>query len=210
MNIEALLIINPDNPSGNLLSKAEVRTLLMWSWKRDIRLIVDESFLDFAHGGGEISLLDNQILADNPHLAVIKSISASYGVLGLRLGMTATSDADLINRIRKDVSMRNINSFAEFYMQIYGKYERDYRKACLDFIAEREHFFRVLQDIDFLRVIPSEANYFLCEVTGRFASHDLTDMLLKSHNILIKDCGGRKGISRRELYQDSCEGESGQ
>ena len=75
------------------------------------------------------------MLADNPHLVVIKSISKSYGVPGLRLGMAATSDMELINKMRKDVSIWNINSFAEFYMQIYGKYEKDYQKACRDFIA---------------------------------------------------------------------------
>ena len=56
------------------------------------------------------------------------------------------------------------------------------------------NFFRTLQDIDFLRVIPSEANYFLCEVIGNFTSHDLTDILLKEHNILIKDCGTKKAF----------------
>ena len=193
-DLEALLIINPDNPSGNLLSKDEVMVLLEWSRERGIRLIIDESFLDFARSGENISLLNNPMLADNPHLVVIKSISKSYGVPGLRLGMAATSDMELINKMRKDVAIWNINSFAEFYMQIYGKYEKDYQKACRDFIAEREHFFRTLQDIDFLRVIPSEANYFLCEVIGRFTSHDLTDILLKEHNILIKDCGTKKAF----------------
>lgn len=193
-DLEALLIINPDNPSGNLLSKDEVMVLLEWSRERGIRLIIDESFLDFARSGENISLLNNPMLADNPHLVVIKSISKSYGVPGLRLGMAATSDMELINKMRKDVSIWNINSFAEFYMQIYGKYEKDYQKACRDFIVEREHFFRTLQDIDFLRVIPSEANYFLCEVIGRFTSHDLTDILLKEHNILIKDCGTKKAF----------------
>lgn len=143
-DLEALLIINPDNPSGNLLSKDEVMVLLEWSRERGIRLIIDESFLDFARSGENISLLNNPMLADNPHLVVIKSISKSYGVPGLRLGMAATSDMELINKMRKDVSIWNINSFAEFYMQIYGKYEKDYQKACRDFIAEREHFFRTL------------------------------------------------------------------
>lgn len=122
--MEALLIINPDNPSGNLLSKDEVMVLLEWSRERGIRLIIDESFLDFARSGENISLLNNPMLADNPHLVVIKSISKSYGVPGLRLGMAATSDMELINKMRKDVAIWNINSFAEFYMQIYGKYEK--------------------------------------------------------------------------------------
>ena len=95
---------------------------------------------------------------------MIKSISKSYGVPGLRLGVLATSDASLVQIIRKDVAIWNINSFAEYYMQIFGKYEKDYLEACQKFIAERERFYMELQKIPFLRVIPSQANYFLCEI----------------------------------------------
>lgn len=66
----------------------------------------------------------------------MKSISKSYGVPGLRLGAFATSDIATIESMKKDIAIWNINSFAEFYMQIYGKYEKDYLKACKKFIDE--------------------------------------------------------------------------
>ena len=65
--IKQLLIINPDNPSGNLLSKAELMSLLEWSKSKEIKLVVDESFLDFAQSGNSISLLDEDLLNLNPH-----------------------------------------------------------------------------------------------------------------------------------------------
>ena len=78
--IEQLLIINPDNPSGNLLSKNEIFALVEWSERKGIRLIIDESFLDFANPENKLSLLDKELLNKYPHLIVIKSISKSYGV----------------------------------------------------------------------------------------------------------------------------------
>lgn len=63
-------------------------------------------------------------------MAVVKSISKSYGVPGLRLGVLASADKKLIAWIKKDVSIWNINSIAEFYMQIFGKYEQSYVRAC--------------------------------------------------------------------------------
>lgn len=179
--------------------------LLAWSKKRGIHLIVDESFLDFACDGEQITLLDNRTLANNPHLVIVKSISKSYGVPGLRLGMIACSDADLVNNVRKDVAIWNINSFAEFYLQIYGKYEKDYKKACQAFMSEREHFFQSLQAVDYLRVIPSAANYFLCEVTGCLSSHELTDRLLE-HDILIKDCGAKQAFQGRNYVRIAVKG----
>ena len=151
--IEQLLIINPDNPSGNLLSKNEIFALVEWSERKGIRLIIDESFLDFANPENKLSLLDKELLNKYPHLIVIKSISKSYGVPGLRLGFLASGNKDLIKALKKDISIWNINSFAEFYMQIFVKYSDDYDKACHKFLNERERFFQNLQAVSYLRAV---------------------------------------------------------
>ena len=130
----------------------------------------------------------------------MKSISKSYGVPGLRLGVLASSDESLIGRMKKDVAIWNINSFGEYYMQIYGKYENDYAASCDMFRREREIFFAELAEIPYMRVIPSQANYFLCEVTDRFTSSQLTLRLLADFNILIKDCSNKKGFVDGRQY----------
>ncbi len=193
--ISSLLLINPDNPSGNYIPFNQLLRLIDWTGKQGIRLIVDESFVDFTENHIQNSLLKNSILEDNPHMTVVKSISKSYGVPGLRLGIVASADTDMIRSMRKEVAIWNINSFGEFYMQIFNKYEKDYFDACDKFIAERELFYNELKEIPFLRVIPSQANYFLCEVTGRFTSAELTGLLLQKYNILVKDCGGKSAFS---------------
>lgn len=193
-DIKSLLIVNPDNPSGNFIPKNELLKLAGWAQEEGIRLIIDESFVDFAENGFDQTLLKNEILRECPSLCVMKSISKSYGVPGLRLGVLASADVDLISRIKKDVAIWNINSFAEFYMQIYGKYEKDYARSCDKFREERAVFEKELRDIPFLRVIPSQANYFLCEVTERYTSHELTLKLITDNNILLKDCSSKKGF----------------
>lgn len=193
-NISSLLIVNPDNPSGNFINCEGLSKLMKWASEKDIKLIIDESFVDFSMEAEKSTLLHNRILQENKNLIVVKSISKSYGVPGLRLGIVASSDTELINHMKKDVAIWNINSFAEFYMQIFGKYEKDYKKACKYFIAERQRFKTLLDEIPYLRVIPSEANYFLCEVKSKFSSKELTEILLCKYNILIKDCGTKKGF----------------
>lgn len=199
-DISTLLIVNPDNPSGNFISFDDLFTLLTWSQEKKIRLIVDESFVDFTTDGQDNTLLRNELLEQYPNVCVMKSISKSYGVPGLRLGVLATADEALIVRMKKDVAIWNINSFGEFYMQIYGKYEKDYARACDKFREEREIFGKELSEIPFLRVIPSQANYFLCKITNRFTSYELTLKLLTEHNILIKDCSSKKGFPEGRQY----------
>ena len=198
--IRQLIVINPDNPSGNLLSKAELLSLIDWTRQEGIRLIVDESFLDFAHPENRLSLLNTELLDENPHLVVIKSISKSYGVPGLRLGFLASGDRSLIEAMKREISIWNINSFAEFYMQIFIKYKEDYNRACERFLAERERFQNNLRKIPFLRVIPSEANYFLCEVLPPFTSEKLCAALLEK-DILIKNCATKAGFNGRQYIR---------
>ena len=200
--IGTLLLINPDNPSGNYIPYGDLLRLIAWCRERGVKFVVDESFVDFVDVEGEFSLLDNAILGANPHLVVVKSISKSYGVPGLRLGVLASGDTALIAELKKEVAIWNINSFGEFYMQIYEKYHKEYLRACEQFREERKLFYDELQQIEFLRVIPSQANYFMCElVGGRYTSHELAVKLLTQFNILIKDCSGKSAFEGGEYIR---------
>ena len=200
-NIASLLLINPDNPSGNFLPFEAVLSLIDWAKEKNVRLIIDESFVDFSEESERNSLLHNAILEENPHLVVVKSISKSYGVPGLRLGVVATTNQDMMQALKHDVSIWNINSFAEFYLQIFNKYEKEYRKANEKFRKEKERFFNALQAIDFLRAIPSQANYFLCEIINSYSASELTEILLDKHNILIKDCTNKAGFEKKNYVR---------
>ena len=199
--VSTLLLINPDNPSGNFIPMTDLRGLIAWIQERGITMIVDESFVDFTDGFEENSLLHNEVLGQYGHLVVVKSISKSYGVPGLRLGILASSNKELIASMKKEVAIWNINSFAEFCMQIFGKYEKDYTVACHRFIKERSIFFEELKAVPYLRVIPSQANYFLCEVTDKYTATELTQLLLQRYNILIKDCGTKSAFEGKQYIR---------
>lgn len=199
-DINSLLLINPDNPSGNYIPFADLIDLMEWTKQQSIRFIVDESFVDFAYVLGQRSLLDKTVLDNNPHLVVLKSISKSYGVPGLRLGILASGDRSIVSRLKKQVPIWNVNSFAEFYLQIYEKYHKDYLEACELFWVERNRFLRRLGEIPFLTVYSSQANFILCKVTDKYTSHELTLKLLEN-NILVKDCGSKKALEGKNYIR---------
>ena len=199
-DIKTLMLINPDNPSGNFIPKADVLRLAKWCEDRNIRLVVDESFVDFSVDYKTNSLLSDEILEAYPHMAVMKSISKSFGVPGLRLGILASANKELIAHIKKEVSIWNLNSFAEFFMQIYNKHEKDYLKACDKFVAERADFERQLKTIPYLRVMPTQANYFLCEVLPPYTATEIVVYTLRNHNILTRDCSQKTGLDPNKQY----------
>ncbi len=185
-DIKNLIIINPDNPSGNYISKADLLRMVEWAKNEGIRIVIDESFVDFADEE-DPTLLYTDILKANPHLFVMKSISKSYGVPGLRLGVLASGDEAVIAKMKKDVSIWNINSFGEFYMQIEEKYKKDYAEALVKIRAERSRFAKELAKIEGVRVIPSQANYIMVELDDSINPKELLKTLLIKYEILIKE-----------------------
>ena len=194
-----LVLVNPDNPSGNFLGHEEVLSLVKWTGDRGMRLLVDESFADFA--SDSYSLLDESFLTNNAHVIVIKSISKSYGVPGLRLGILATGDSELLNRVKSRLSIWNVNSFGEFFLQICEKYNDEYRQGCAQLKDERKRFVELLKRIRFLSVFPSEANFVLCKVLPPFSAKALTVRLWVDNQILIKDCSAKKGFDGSQFIR---------
>ena len=200
-NIKTLLLVNPDNPSGNFIPVNEVLDIAYWAKERNITFILDESFVDFSIGSIANTLLRDDVLEKFPNMFIIKSISKSYGVPGLRLGILAGSNTKMMERIRKKLPIWNINSFAEYYMQIFSKYEKDYHTACKKIIDVRTLFMQEISAVKHLRVIPSMANYFLCEVLPPFTAKEFTFRLLNEYDILIKDCSAKIGFEGKEFVR---------
>lgn len=184
--VDNLIIINPDNPSGSYMKKDEILKIAEWAENNRIKLVIDESFADFADEPDN-SLVNQQLLASHQYLYVMKSISKSYGVPGIRLGILASGNVDAIETIKKDVAIWNINSIGEYYLQIAEKYKKDYAAAMKKFREERKRFQALLNELEGIRVIPSQANYFMIEVTNGMTSKELMIRLFKNHYLLIKD-----------------------
>lgn len=195
-DISAIVLVNPDNPSGHFISKKDILRLEDWCHSKGRQLIVDESFIDFVEDDEWHTLLDMEVLLNHPSLIVLKSISKSFGVAGLRLGVIATADTDLIAFMKKDVAIWNINSFAEYYLQIIEKYRDDYYEAMEKFKEVRRRYLDKLSKIKGFKVYPSQANYVMCHIENSVTSTELADILLNRYNVLIKNLASKEGLNK--------------
>ena len=190
---DTLILINPDNPSGNYIPRCDVISLLESMKENNKRLILDESFVDFCDKEDE-TLLRQEFLDNFPNLIVIKSLSKSYGIPGIRLGLLASGDPVFLSKVHSQIPIWNINSFAEYFLQIIGKYTKDYRLACRRITEERCRFFTGLEKTGLFKVYPSQANYFLCKLKDGIRAMDLSSYLLETHEIFIKNLDNKKGL----------------
>lgn len=186
-HIDTLLLINPDNPSGNYIPRNDVIRLVDWCNKQNISFLLDESFVDFSdefEGLGN-SLIEERIIERYSKLYIMKSISKSYGIPGARLGILVSSDEECIAKMKKDVSIWNINSFGEYFMQLYVKYSKEYIKSLEQIKNARNKLYEDLKTISYLRPIKSQANYIMCEILNNKTSSDIAEKLV-GYNMLVK------------------------
>lgn len=198
--VDNLIVINPDNPSGNFISKEDIMEIIDEYSKNNKKIIIDESFIDFADEDIRYSLLSDNILDKYKNLYVIKSIGKSYGIGGLRLGVLCSSDYESLKIMKEKMPVWNINSIAEYFLQIFPIYKKDYENSCSKISEERKFMIEALNKNDKIKVYNSQANYLMCELK-ELNSSDLTLYLLKNNNIFIKDLKNKKGFENKEMIR---------
>lgn len=198
-----LLIINPDNPSGAFLPYGEMMKVIEKCHQKKVLLIVDESFIDFAEKNLRYTLVNNELLEKYQELVVIKSISKSYGVPGLRLGVMATANQMIHKQMKVNMAIWNINSFAEYYLQIQRLYKKSYILACDKIAAQRKKMMQSIAGIKGIEVYPSQANYIMCRLTEESPvnSAQLSLTLVKKYNLLIKNLSAKKGFGGKPFLR---------
>lgn len=184
--IDILLLANPEYHTGNYIEKYGMKQILEWGNSQGLKMIIDESYCDFADESDN-SLMKLSILENYSNLFVMKNISVTHGVAGLRLGCAASANEEWLNEVSKNLAVWNINSVAEFYLQIVEKYQEDYQQSLILFKDEKRKFAEELSKISGIYPIPSQANYYLCELEGELTSERLAGQLLDEYNILVKD-----------------------
>lgn len=198
--VDSVAIINPDNPSGDFIKFDDMIKIIEKADTQNKKIIVDESFIDFADVDVRYTLLNSRILEKYKNLIVIKSIGKSYGVPGIRLGILASGNKELLSTIRDEMAIWNINAFGEYYLQIATLYTKEYKKSCELIAKERSSFISKLKQIPYIKPYESQANYIMCKLEGR-NSTALANYLLKNYSILIKDLKNKKGFENVDFIR---------
>lgn len=188
---DAILFTNPASPAGTTLPP----TVREWVHDRSrsgkTLCIVDEVFVDFCEEESFKGLVGESV-----NLILIRSMTKFYGIPGLRLGYLLAPD-EIVEQCRRSLPPWGVSTFAQIG-GIYCLGQEEYRKRTLHLIErERRDLQLKLSGITGFHVFKGRANYLLVQMEERLPPADaLQEELLKSHRILIRDCGSFEGLSR--------------
>jgi histidinol-phosphate/aromatic aminotransferase/cobyric acid decarboxylase-like protein len=193
--IRSALVITPNNPTGNVLSKAEVFHLMEKTRHLDM-LVVDESFINFSYEKDKDTSSVLRHLEEYPHVVVLCSMSKDYGIPGLRIGYLASGDPDRITRIRKHSPIWNINVFAEIFLEKLPQLKAEFERSRLKVISSTQKLCAALKTVPFLEPRPTFSNFIFAKVLPPFNSTSLYETLLTRHDIFINDTSNKPNVGK--------------
>jgi histidinol-phosphate aminotransferase len=157
----ALIIANPNAPTGVALSRAEITTLL--EQHPNVPIVIDEAYVDF---GGETAI---PLVESHPNLLVVQTMSKSRALAGLRVGY-AIGHADLIEaltRVKDSFNSYPLDRIAQAGAIASLEDEAYFQQSRVSVIDGRERLTRGLVSLGF-DVLPSSANF----VFARHPAHE--------------------------------------
>jgi histidinol-phosphate/aromatic aminotransferase/cobyric acid decarboxylase-like protein/choline kinase len=184
------IVVTPNNPTSLAVPREDILRLATTLEAAGCLLIVDESFVDFATDPGSLSV--ERWVGQVPNLAVLKSLSKSFGIGGLRLGYLLTANEELAQAVRDDLHIWNINGFAESFLRQAPRIRRQFHKSCS---LVREHcdlLYEELNEIPGVTAFRPQANFVMCRLSASGpTAQQAAKRLFVNHNILVKHCAGK-------------------
>ncbi|NTG16462.1 aminotransferase class I/II-fold pyridoxal phosphate-dependent enzyme [Agrobacterium rhizogenes] len=185
-----IVLISPNNPTGNSIPTDTLTKILRGARQLDVQVILDESFVDFQGKGRLPSFLAN--LFDHPNLSILFSLSKSHGIGGIRIGLLASANRDILKKVRGRLPIWNINSFAEEYLRIFAAYRKEYEESCIKVHQETQALYRNLSEIPGVHAYETDANFVFCRISEPYGTaRKLITTLLETDGVFLKDCSGK-------------------
>lgn len=172
-----VIFSNPNNPTGHCLSLQEVEELL--NGFKDIPVIVDEAYIEFADEKSSISLIDTY-----PNLYVTRTLSKAYGLAGARVGFMISCQ-DNMAVIKPKAVPYALNSLSMKTASVVLKHQDIVQKSIQKIKLEREKMYREISSLKTFHFFKSQANFLY----GRCDHIDQLKALFDQENIRIRTYG---------------------
>lgn len=185
---DSVLLCNPNNPTGQAISRRVVRELADAVDRRQGWLIVDEAFIDYCQNHSVLSML-----REYPRMVVLRSLTKFYAMPGLRIGYLV-GVSKVVERLKDRQPPWSVNSLAQ-EVSCAVLHDHGYaEKSCTFMMNERARFLRGLRSLPGLRVYSSAANFVLIELPAWTSAAEVTDRLAAGR-LLVRDCSAVPGLT---------------
>ncbi len=192
---DTVVLINPNNPNGGYITKAEIAELLE-GLKNVGTILLDESFIHFAFENDQMDPLSYaDMVLKYPNVVTIKSMSKDFGIAGIRAGY-AIMHPSRIKQLLSNGFLWNSNGLAEYFFKLYTReqFQIEYEVVRKQYIRDTQDYFKVLNEIEGIKQYPSQANFALLELKSGISADDFAFGLLVKSGVYTRTCSDKIGL----------------
>lgn len=187
--IDLLILCNPNNPTGTVLSKNEMEYI---SKNISSHILIDETYIEFSDK--EI-YSSTALTPENPNLFVIRGTSKFFSTPGIRLGYAITSDVEAQKFINSKFNLWDINIIASTMGELMFNDESYILDTYTKISDEMAYLKNGLSSFGNIKTYPSSGNFILCEILDEnLDAYDIYNELIKK-GIAIRNCSSFTGLS---------------
>lgn len=187
-----LVICNPNNPTGSILSREQILWILEQLPELD-NIIIDESFIDFS--GENPPSIKNDV-ANYTNAWVLKSLGKNIGLHGLRMGF-AISNKDNIAIMRKHLPYWNVNGITEMLLHLIKGEKKTYHASRMKTIDDAQYLAKRFKELPEFTVYPTHSNFIFVKLRDEINGTRLRDLMLQNHGCFIRNCGNKMGSNEQ-------------
>lgn len=195
---DIVFLCNPNNPTGILTPSSIVKKLLDKAKALNVRVCLDECFLDFVKNEEDYSAAT--WLAEYPNLIILKSFTKMYAIPGLRLGYVLCADTELLNRMRLAGQPWSVSEPAQA-AGIAALKAEGFREKTIELVERERAFLKEKLEEVGLRVCDGHANYLCFQAAGDTTLADR----MQAEGILIRRCANYHGLGP-DFYRTAVRG----
>ena len=183
LSCDMVFLCNPNNPTGRLLKREDVKRIAEAAKEIRCYLIVDEAFIDYCP---EDSVM--KYAGENPYLIVMRTMAHFHALSGLRIGY-GVFPHDLVRRLREDKEPWTVNSLAQ-KAAVVALQDKVYRKETFSLLKQEKRLLEKNFKKLGIEVLPSDTNFYLLRTPDavEISKH------LKQRGILVRDCSDFRGL----------------
>jgi histidinol-phosphate/aromatic aminotransferase/cobyric acid decarboxylase-like protein len=189
------VVCNPNNPDGGYVPRREIIRLMDELSDLDL-VVIDESFIDFVEAEQAPSVAMEAAI--RPNVVVLKSLGKNFGLHGIRFGYLVANPG-LAGKMRKTLPKWNLNSLAETIIFMLDKHGAEYQESLRLLARDRYSMGMQLARLPQLSVYSSQGNFLLVKLGQGMNGTQLRDHLLGRHQVFIRECGNKLGMSSQFL-----------
>jgi len=187
-----IFLCNPNNPTGELLSKKELLSIIIVAKKLKTIVFIDECFIELVPKSNE-SVMSYVKKYDN--LFILRSLTKSFGLPGLRIGY-ACGSKEIIKILQKIKIPWSVNSLAQDAANAVIKNTSHLKKSNIIIKKELKYLEDNISILNGFECISSSTNFILIKI--KYDSTKLQTKLLKN-KILIRDCKNFRGLDNHYI-----------